>query len=126
VTIIAVLIAAVPHAAAEQQPVPDVFEPCASCHAYERDEAAQEGPPLWGVVGRRIASVDGFDYSPALKAIGGSWDRAKLDRFLKDPKAFAPGTLMNVGRVSDAADRAEVLDFLEALKADSPAAAADK
>jgi cytochrome c len=78
---------------------------------------------LWGVVGRQVASVDGFDYSPALKALGGSWDRARLDQFLKDPKAMAPGTFMNLGRVSDANERAAVLDFLATLAADPPAAA---
>jgi cytochrome c len=79
---------------------------------------------LWGVVGRPVASVEGFDYSPALNALGGTWDRARLDRFLKDPKAMAPGTLMNLGRVSEAGERAVVLDFLETLAADEPAAAA--
>ena len=114
----------VPRASADQPPVPDAFEACASCHSYERGEPAQEGPPLWGVVGRQVASVDGFDYSPALKALGGSWDRTRLDQFLKDPKAMAPGTFMNLGRVSDANERAAVLDFLATLAADEPAAAA--
>ena len=110
--------------AADQPRVPDAFEACASCHSYEMDEPAQEGPPWWGVVGRRIASAEGFDYSPALKALGGTWDRARLDQFLKNPKAMAPGTLMNLGGVSNADERAAVLDFLEQLAAEKPAAAA--
>jgi len=124
VAVTAVFTTGVPRASADQPPVPDVFEACASCHSYERGEPAQEGPPLWGVVGRPVASVEGFDYSPALKALGGNWDRARLDQFLKDPKAMAPGTLMNLGRVSNATERAAVLDFLETLAADEPAAAA--
>jgi cytochrome c len=124
VVVTAAFTTGVPRASADQPPVPDAFESCASCHSYEKDEPAQEGPPLWGVVGRRVASVDGFDYSPALKALGGTWDRARLDQFLKDPKAMAPGTLMNLGRVSNATERAAVLDFLETLAADEPAAAA--
>jgi hypothetical protein len=55
------------------------------------------GPPLWGVAGRRVASVEGYDYSAALKAIGGTWKPAKLDLFLINPKAFAPGTRMDMG-----------------------------
>jgi cytochrome c len=124
VAVTVVFTTGVPRASADQSPVPDAFEACASCHSYERGEPAQEGPPLWGVVGRQVASVDGFGYSPALKALGGSWDRARLDQFLKDPKAMAPGTLMNLGRVSNANERAAVLDFLETLAADEPAAAA--
>ncbi len=121
----AVCMTDVPRAAADQPTVPDAFEACASCHSYERDEPAQEGPPLWGVVGRNVASVAGFDYSPALRALGGTWDRARLDQFLKNPKAMAPGTLMNLGGVSNADERAAVLDFLEKLAAEeAPAAVA--
>jgi cytochrome c len=102
---------------------PPTFEACTSCHTYQRDEPMQEGPPLWGVVGRRTASVDGFDYSPALKAFGGSWDRARLDRFLANPKAAVPGTYMKLGGVADAAERAQVLDFLERISPPVDAAA---
>jgi cytochrome c len=109
--------------ASDEPQVPDAFEVCASCHSYQENEPAQEGPPLWGIVGRRTASVAGFEYSPALKAIGGAWDRARLDRFLTNPKALAPGTKMNMGGVPNAAERAEVLDFLELLSPEKPAVA---
>jgi cytochrome c len=95
--------------------VPAEVEPCLSCHAYQPDSEPMEGPSLWGVVGRRIASVEGYDYSPALKGVDGTWDRATLDRFLSNTKAFAPGLRMTLGGVRDPADRAVVLDFLERL-----------
>jgi len=101
----------------EDEPeVPDPVEVCVSCHAIARDEPVLVGPSLWGVVGRPVASVAGFDYSPALRALGGSWDRARLDRFLTDPKAYAPGTRMDMGGVRNDADRKVVLDFLETLR----------
>ena len=74
-----------------------------------------DGPSLWGVMGRKIASVEGYEYSTALKGLGGTWDRATLDRFIKNPKAMAPGARMTLGGVRDAADRAAILDFLELL-----------
>jgi cytochrome c len=103
-------------AIADEREFPDAFEVCTSCHSYERDEPALVGPPLWGVVGRRIASVEGYDYSPAMKAITGTWDRATLDRFLTNTKAFVPGAKMEMGGVRSAADRAKVIDFLERLR----------
>ena len=103
-------------AVADEREFPDAFEVCTSCHSYERDEPALVGPPLWGVVGRRIASVEGYDYSPAMKAITGTWDRATLDRFLTNTKAFVPGAKMEMGGVRSAADRAKVIDFLERLR----------
>ena len=95
--------------------VPEVFEPCLACHSYLKDEPLQEAPPLWGIVGRKVASVEGFDYSPALKSLAGTWDRARLDQFLTNPKAMVPGTQMTMGGIPDPAERAAVLDFLEQL-----------
>lgn len=106
-----------------ERDVPDAFEVCLACHAYEPDEAPLEGPTLWGVVGRQIASVDGFEYSDALRRHPGTWDRQTLDRFLSNPQAFAPGTRMDMGGVRNETERAEVLDFLEQL---NPAADAER
>jgi cytochrome c len=101
--------------ASDEPRVPEAFEACIACHSYQKDEPLQEAPPLWGVVGRKVASVDGFDYSPALKSLAGTWDRARLDRFLTNPKAMVPGTQMKLGGIPDPAERAVVLDFLEQL-----------
>ena len=110
--------------AADKPPYPEAFEVCTSCHSYQQNEPLLEGPPLWDVVGRRVASVDGYEYSAALRAIGGNGDRARLDQFLTNPKLFAPGTKMDMGGVRNAAERAEVLDFLELLAPRKPAVAA--
>jgi cytochrome c len=100
---------------ADEAEYPEAFEPCVACHAYQPDGEQMDGPTLWGVTGRKIASVDGYEYSTALKGLGGTWDRATLDRFIKNPKAMAPGARMTFGGVRDAADRAAILDFLELL-----------
>jgi cytochrome c len=104
-----------PAPASDGPEAPEVFEPCIACHSYRNDEPLQEAPPLWGVVGRPVASVEGFDYSPALRSLTGVWDRARLDRFLTNPKAMVPGTRMKLGGIPDPAERAAVLDFLEQL-----------
>jgi cytochrome c len=104
-----------PARASDEPEAPEAFEPCLACHSYRKDEPLLEAPPLWGVVGRQVASVEGFDYSPALKSLPGVWDRARLDRFLTNPKAMVPGTQMTLGGLPDPAERAAVLDFLERL-----------
>lgn len=101
--------------ASDEPPVPEAFEPCIACHSYLEDEPLLEAPPLWGVVGRNVASVEGFDYSPALRSLAGAWDRARLDQFLTNPKAMVPGTQMKLGGIPDPAERAAVLEFLETL-----------
>lgn len=95
---------------------PEPAERCLSCHAMTPSEPPLEGPTLWQVVGRPVASIPGFEYSAAIKALGGTWTRARLDRFLAAPQEFAPGTRMELGGVRSAADRQVVLDFLETLK----------
>jgi cytochrome c len=97
--------------------VPEPAEVCLSCHAIRADEPALEGPTLWGVVGRPIASAPDFAYSDALRRLEGNWDRDRLDRFLAAPQAYAPGARMTFGGVRSAADRKVVLDFLETLAA---------
>jgi cytochrome c len=52
------------------------------------------GPNLYGVLGRKVASHEGYEYSDALKAKGGDWDYAHLDHMIENPNAYAPGTKM--------------------------------
>ena len=81
---------------------------CAACHSFD---ANRVGPTHRGVVGRRVASVDGFRYSQALSAQDFVWDEATLDKWLENPPALVPGTAMGV-RVRSAADRADIIAYL--------------
>jgi cytochrome c len=105
-------------AESREDEVPEPVEACIACHAIGPDEPALEGPTLWGVVGRPVASAPDFEYSDALRNLGGRWDRDRLDRFLAAPQSYAPGAAMSFGGVRSAADRKVVLDFLETLSAE--------
>ena len=88
---------------------------CAMCHGVTAG-AVLVGPTLWGVAGRRIASVPGYDYSAALKAHGAkAWTDAELDPWLKSPAGYAPGTKMYYPGLTDAKNRADVMAFLHTL-----------
>ena len=105
-------------AGSREDEVPEPVEVCIACHAIGPDEPALEGPTLWGVIGRPVASAPDFEYSDALRRLGGAWDRDRLDRFLAAPQSYAPGAAMSFGGVRSAADRKVVLDFLETLSAE--------
>jgi cytochrome c len=93
---------------------------CKVCHSFQKGGPAIVGPDLYGVVGRKIASVEGFNYTPALKAHQGDWTYSNLDVWLKNPQAFAPGTAMAFPGVPDDKKRSAIIAFLR-VNADTPA-----
>src|SRR5262245_20671459 len=97
-----------------------VFQRCYACHSVDSKETAQlQGPSLLDIVGRRAASVSGFEYSDAMKAKGAAglvWTAAAIDRFVADPDAYVPGTLMAVPPVADEQERADLIAYLSSRR----------
>jgi len=92
---------------------------CLTCHNMAKGQGAKVGPDLYGVVGRPIASVPGFNYSAPLKALGGNWTFDALNKWLDNPRADVPGTLMTFGGVSSEKQRADIIAYLNS-NSDSP------
>jgi len=76
---------------------------CASCHSVTGQGRA--GPPLDGIVGRDIASVEGYPYTNALRRLDGAWTERRLAAFILNPDAFAHGTAMPSTHLSPQASR---------------------
>jgi cytochrome c2/Ca2+/Na+ antiporter len=100
-----------------------LYVQCAACHniktggGHPRDSKVPGiGPDLLGVAGNTIAAAPGYDYSDALKNLSGTWSSEKLDRFLENPQAFAPGTRMQFQGIADADERKKVIQYLTTLK----------
>lgn len=89
---------------------------CGACHSFGEGEAARQGPNLYGVTTRPAGSAD-FAYSEGFrKALAGrKWDAELLDRWLTDPQAVAPGTVM-LYRQNDPDKRAQLARFIESLQ----------
>jgi cytochrome c len=87
---------------------------CGTCHAVDPAQKKMAAH-LKGIVGRKAASVEGANYSAAMKASGWTWDKAKLETYLTDPRKALPGTSMMIG-VSNATDRADIIAYLETVK----------
>jgi len=77
---------------------------------------------LAAVIGRRAGHLAGFSYSPAMAQAGLTWDAKTLDTFLTSSISAVPGTSMSVALPS-AADRADVIAYLETLGRASAAVA---
>jgi cytochrome c len=98
-----------------------VFQRCFSCHSVDPIETARlQGPSLFRIVGRRAASVAGFEYSDAMKAKGTAglvWTPEALDRFVADPEDLVPGTPMVVlPPLRDAQERSDLIAYLESRR----------
>jgi cytochrome c len=94
---------------------------CGGCHSVETDRI---GPRHRNVVGRAVASVPGYDYSPALRKLGGVWTPARLDQWLSGTQAMAPGSRMYL-ELDDPAERRLIIAYLQSVSrpaGDAPAA----
>ncbi len=89
-----------------------VFKKCAACHNVDPGGANALGPALHGVMGRPIASLVGFAYSDALKAVGGPWGWDNMSAWLANPKKFAPGNKMTFAGLSNPEERANLIAYL--------------
>lgn len=100
-------------ASAEPAAGEKVFAKCKACHKIDGNNAT--GPHLDGVVGRAVASVEGFGYSEAMKSFGGDWTPEALFAFLGNPKGVMPGTKMAFAGLPKLEDRASVIIYLQSL-----------
>ena len=93
----------------------EVAKQCLACHNVEEGQGAKVGPHLYGIVGRKIASVPGFSYSSALKSKNDNWDFNALNAWLVKPTTYAPGTTMTYAGLSNDKQRADLIVYLNTL-----------
>ena len=93
-----------------------VLAQCVVCHKLGAAEGNSLGPNLHGVVGRKAGAVANFNYSPAMKDSGLTWDEATLDKYLTKPMELVKGTKMAYAGQGDPAKRKEIIDWLKEQK----------
>lgn len=97
-----------------------VFAKCATCHTINAGGANGIGPNLHAKLGKPLASIAGFNYSAALKEVGGTWDFKKMDQWLASPRKFANGTTMSFAGLSNPEDRANLIAWLNTQGSNLP------
>ena len=96
------------------------FKKCAACHTIAQGGANGIGPNLWASMGKPHGHVAGFSYSDALKSIPGNWDFEGMDKWLANPKKYAPGTKMTFAGLSNPEERANLIAYLNAQGSNLP------
>jgi cytochrome c len=91
-----------------------VFRACVACHTLHADEGARAGPTLAGIFGRKIATLPGYNFSPALKALDIIWTPETVAKLFEvGPMTYTPGTKMPEQKIGSAEDRTALVKFLE-------------
>ena len=89
------------------------FAICMACHQIGPNAKIAVGPVLNGVVGRKVASYPGFDYSDALKNSGiKEWTVPELEKWLAGPMKLVPGTKMIFPGFTDPKQVNDVIAYL--------------
>ena len=102
---LAVLLVATPaFAAGDAAKGKTVFARCAICHNVEKDGGNGVGPNLFGISGRKSATVDGFSYSGPMKKANLVWTDENLAKWAAGPAKMLPGTKMVFAGITKAAD----------------------
>ena len=89
-----------------------LFVQCKACHSTEPGRNGI-GPSLAGIVGRKAASIEGFNYSAAVRDSGLTWTQDELFRYLEQPQRALPGTKMAFAGLKSGQDRADIIAYLE-------------
>ncbi|OYU18079.1 MAG: cytochrome C [Rhodobacteraceae bacterium PARR1] len=98
----AAMVFALPALAADPAKGESEFKKCKACHAIvapdgtEVQKGGKTGPNLWGVIGRPVASAEGFAYGESILAVGATgmvWDEATLTAYVADPAKWLKETL---------------------------------
>ena len=108
------------------------FNKCKACHMIQDDagtdivKGGKTGPNLYGIVGRKAGTEEGFKYSDALIKLGEAgevWTAEDLEHYITDPNSYVEEkvgdkTLKTKMTFKLAKNQADVIAF---LAANSPA-----
>jgi cytochrome c len=89
---------------------------CSQCHGFDKGDPHKSGPNLWGLIGSKPGSKEGYTYSDAMKSKKDNWDIDHLDAYLFNPRLAIPGTKMVFVGMRNTQERADLIAFLSSLK----------
>jgi cytochrome c len=89
-----------------------LYEECVACHSFEPGVHGI-GPSLYRMFNRQAGELADYRYSPALKRSGIIWTADTLEAFITDSQQFVPANRMPYAGMPDAADRADLIAYLQ-------------
>jgi cytochrome c len=91
---------------------------CIPCHDVGEGAKVKLGPPLNGLDGRAAASFPGFNYSPAMKSSGITWNAQSFKEYMHSPAQKVPGNRMAFAGIKDDREIDSLWAFLKSRNAE--------
>lgn len=88
------------------------FGECVNCHTLNPNAPVRVGPHLYGIIGRPIASQQGYEYSEAMLAREGVWTETRLEEFIVKPNHAIDGTAMPYRGLKNPRARKDLILYL--------------
>jgi cytochrome c len=102
-------------------PGAQVFRACVACHTLSPEEGNKAGPTLWHIFGRRIATLPGYNFSPALKQLDIVWSPETVSKLFEiGPAHYTPGTKMPEQTIGSPEERKALVEFLAKVTTKNP------
>jgi len=89
-----------------------MYAQCMGCHSPDRHRT---GPKHCGLIGRKAGTVDGYEYSKAMRQSNIVWVPQTLDHFLYAPLDYIQGTSMGIAGIKNGEDRRDLIAYLIAI-----------
>jgi cytochrome c len=87
---------------------------CMPCHDIGPGAIIKKlGPPLNGIDGRKAGTFEGFNYSPANKSSGITWNEGDFPAYIRAPMQAMPGTRMAFVGIKNDKDIADLWAHLK-------------
>ena len=103
-----------------------LFGQCRACHTLEAGRSSGLGPNLFAIVGREVAAVSAFNYSPSYKQAkekGVTWTPELILEYLADPVPFMrkvsgdpEAKSKMVFKMPKEQDRLDMVEYLKTVK----------
>lgn len=96
-----------------------VFNQCRACHTVNQGGRATVGPNLFGIVGRRAGSSEGFRYSAPMRRKHEEnfvWSLDNLRAYIRNPKEVVPAGSMSYVGLRNEQQLNDLLAYLQAQR----------
>ena len=85
---------------------------CRACHSLKPNETNRIGPSLYGIINQQAGSIEGYEYSEALKQSNVYWNLDNLDQWIEKPYEMIPGNKMVFSGMRKKQDRNDLIAYI--------------